>query len=177
LCGALAHAYRNAAGLAGHNATLLTLADLAFDPILHEGDRTVQPLEPDLEDAYRQIAACDHLVLIFPLWCGDMPALMKGFFERILQPGLVAQESQYYERNHAIFKDKSARIIMTMGMPVAFYRYWYGAHALKLLRRNILAFVGIRPVRDTLFGMVASSTQESRDRWIAQVKALGQLAA
>jgi putative NADPH-quinone reductase len=80
LRGALAHAYRNAAEVAGHNATLLPLADLAFDPILHEGDRAVQPLEPDLEDAYCRIAACDHLILIFPLWRGDMPALMKGFF-------------------------------------------------------------------------------------------------
>jgi putative NADPH-quinone reductase len=78
-CEALAKAYRDAAG---HEASLFMLADMTFDPILHEGFRKAQQL--DLRVAYGALASCDHLVLIFPLWCGDMPALMKGFIERIL---------------------------------------------------------------------------------------------
>ena len=82
LCEALGKAYTSGAESAGHQARLFTLADMQFDPILREGYRREQTLEPDLQAAYDALAACDHLVLIFPLWCGDMPALMKGFIER-----------------------------------------------------------------------------------------------
>jgi putative NADPH-quinone reductase len=73
------------------------------------GFRAEQPLEPDLRSAYDALAACDHFVLIFPLWCGDMPALLKGFIERILQPDLVANRDTTKAMNWSIFANKSAR--------------------------------------------------------------------
>jgi NAD(P)H dehydrogenase (quinone) len=176
-CEALGKAYQSAAQAAGHEARLFTLADMTFDPILHEGYRKIQALEPDLETAYESLSTCSHLVLIFPLWCGDMPALMKGFIERILQPDLISRESTEHAMNWSIFKDKSARIIMTMGMPVSIYRFWYRGHALKLLTRNILSFIGIKPVRHTLFGMIGTSKPETREQWIEQVRQLGREAA
>ena len=177
LCEAMGHAYKSGAESAGHEAKLFHLADLRFDPILREGYRKEQALEPDLLTAHETLAACDHLVLIFPLWCGDMPALMKGFIERILQPDLIARENSENAMNWSIFKNKTARIVMTMGMPVSIYRFWYRGHALKLLTRNILNFIGIKPVRHTLFGMVGTSTPQARDRWIDQIRELGKNAA
>jgi putative NADPH-quinone reductase len=176
-CEALGHAYRTAADAAGHHAQLFPLATLTFDPILRHGYRMVQPLEPDLQKAYEALAACDHLVLIFPLWCGDMPALLKGFIERILQPDLIARADTETAMNWSIFSNKTAHIIMTMGMPVSIYRWWYRGHALKLLTRNILNFIGIRPVRHTLFGMLGTSKPETRNRWLDQVRELGRLAS
>ena len=64
-----------------------------------------------------------------------------------------------------------------MGMPVSIYRFWYGGYALKLLTRNILNFIGIKPVRHTLFGMIESSKPERRKRWLEQLRALGGQAA
>jgi putative NADPH-quinone reductase len=106
-----------------------------------------------------------------------MPALMKGFIERILQPDLIARENTENAMNWSIFKNKTARIVMTMGMPVSIYRFWYGGHALKLLSRNILNFIGIKPVRHTLFGMVGTSKPQTRDKWVEQVRQLGREAA
>jgi putative NADPH-quinone reductase len=176
-CEALGKAYQDGAKSAGHEAQLFQLAPLSFDPILRSGYRAVQPLEPDLQAAYQALVACDHLVIVFPLWCGDMPALLKGFIERILQPDLVAREKTEHEMNWSIFPGKTARVIMTMGMPVSIYRFWYRGHALKLLKRNILNFIGIRPVRHTLFGMVGTSKPATRERWIAEVRELGRQAA
>jgi NAD(P)H dehydrogenase (quinone) len=176
-CEALAEAYRRGAEAAGHKVQVFKLADMHFDPILREGYRKEQPLEPDLKSAYDALAASDHWVLIFPLWCGDMPAILKGFIERILQPDLIKRQGTASAMNWRIFMNKSARIIMTMGMPVTVYRFWYGPHALKLLKRNILNFIGIKPVRDTLIGMIADSSSEQRDRWLKQAEALGQRAA
>ena len=151
---------------AGHEVKLFHLAEMQFDPILREGYRREQKLEPDLRSAYETLAACDHLVIIFPLWCGDMPALLKGFIERILQPDMIARRDTEHEMNWSIYRNKTARIIMTMAMPVSIYRFWYGGHALKLLRRNILEFIGIKPVRHTLLGMVTTTRPQVRDRWI-----------
>jgi NAD(P)H dehydrogenase (quinone) len=175
-CEALGNAYRAGAEAVGDSVKLFALAEMQFDPILREGYRREQPLEPDLRAAYDALAACDHLVLIFPLWCGDMPALMKGFIERILQPDLIARENTEHAMNWSIFKGKTARIVMTMGMPVSIYRFWYGGHALKLLKRNILEFIGIKPVRHTLLGMVATTRPETRDRWIDELRELGKTA-
>jgi putative NADPH-quinone reductase len=150
---------------------------MSFDPILHDGYRKEQPLEPDLQKAYEALAACDHLVLVFPLWCGDMPALLKGFIERILQPDLIARENTESAMDWHIFSNKSARIVMTMGMPVSIYRWWYRGHALKLLTRNILNFIGIKPVRQSLYGMVGTSKPAAREGWLREVEALGQTAS
>jgi putative NADPH-quinone reductase len=175
-CEAIGKAYRAGAESAGHEVEFFSLVDMTFDPILRYGYRREQRLEPDLQAAYEALAACDHLVLVFPLWCGDMPALMKGFIERILQPDLIARENTENAMNWSIFRNKTARIIMTMGMPVSIYRYWYGGYALKLLTRNILNFIGIKPVRHTLFGMIGTSKPHMRDRWLNEVQALGKQA-
>lgn len=175
-CGALAEAYKRGAEAGGHRVELFALADMTFDPVLWDGYRREQPLEPDLVLAYAALQAADHWVLVFPLWCGDMPALLKGFIERVLQPDLLR-----VHRNSAagwkFFKGKSARIIMTMGMPGWFYRIYYGAHALKLMKRNILHLVGISPVRSTIYGMVESAGDEKRREWLYEVEAMGHRAA
>ena len=129
------------------------------------------------ELAYETLASCDHLVLIFPLWCGDMPAMLKGFIERILQPDLIARENTENAMNWHIFANKTARIVMTMGMPVSIYRWWYGGYALKLLTRNILHFIGIKPVRHTLYGMIGTSKPAARERWLREIEALGKTAS
>ncbi|HWV53348.1 NAD(P)H-dependent oxidoreductase [Pseudorhodoplanes sp.] len=173
-CEALAEAYRRGAESSGHTVRVFKLAEMSFEPILREGYRREQPLEPDLKTAYDALAASDHWVLIFPLWCGDMPAILKGFIERILQPDLIKRQGTPNAMNWRIFEKKSARIIMTMAMPVSIYRYWYGPHALKLLRKNILNFIGVKPVRDTLFGMIADSSSEKRNGWLKTVETLGR---
>ncbi|MBX9845287.1 MAG: NAD(P)H-dependent oxidoreductase [Xanthobacteraceae bacterium] len=177
LCAALGRAYAEGARRGGHDVQLFELAGMAFDPILREGYRQEQPLEPDLLAAYSWLAASDHWVLVFPLWCGDMPALLKGFIERILQPDLIARRGSDSEMNWRIFSNKTARVVMTMAMPVSIYRWFYRGHALKLLTRNILHFIGIKPVRHTLYGMVATSKPAQRECWLDEMRDLGQRAA
>ncbi len=171
-CEALGEAYRRGAEAAGHDAKLFHTARMAFDPILREGFAKVQPLEPDLQAAHDAMLAADHLVLIFPLWLGTLPAIFKGFLERVLQPDIVgpAQEGKWVK----VLKGKSARIIMTMGMPALIYRWYYGAHALKMLKRNILGFIGVAPIRATLHGLIEGVSAERRRRWLGEAERLGR---
>ena len=172
-CEALGKAYLRGAEEGGHEAQLFALGRMNFDAILREGYRRPQPLEADLAAARDVFLACDHVVFAFPLWCGDMPAIMKGFIERLVQPDLLAIHEAGPRADWKVFRGKSARVIMTMGMPGWFYRLYYGAHALKLLRRNILHFMGIKPVRSTIYGMVASVSEDTRKAWLREVEALG----
>ena len=174
---ALGHAYLRGAESGGHEAKLFLLARMNFDAILREGYRREQPLEPDLVAARQALKASDHLVFVFPLWCGDMPAIMKGFIERVLQGDLLAIQGSHDKASWSIFKGKSAHIIMTMGMPGWFYWWYYGAHALKLLKRNILHFTGVSPVRSTVYGMVVGVGDETRKQWLREVEALGHQAS
>jgi len=117
--------------------------------------------------------AADHLVFIFPLWLGTFPAIFKGFLERVLQPDLVEPARQ--GRFVKLLKGKSARVIMTMGMPGFVYRWYFGAHALKVLKRNILEFVGVSPVRSTIYGSVETVPHNQRQHWLDEVAAMGLL--
>lgn len=174
-CEALGHAYANGAREGGHEAQTFVLSKMTFDPILKEGYERVQALEPDLAAARDAIFSADHIVIVFPLWLGDMPAILKGFLERLLQPDLVEQAKQ--KAFVTFLKGKSARIIVTMGMPGLIYRWYYGPHALQILSRNILGFVGVSPIRTTIYGLVANATDERRGQWLAEVEGMGRKAA
>jgi len=175
---ALAAAYQRGAEAAGHQVSLFSLSRMEFDPILRNGfSKPLQPLEPDLVAAQSAIGAADHLVLIFPLWFGTLPALLKGFIERVFQPGFAITGSIRDGTYRAMLSKKSARVIITMGMPGLVYRWYYGAHCAKMLRRNILEFVGFKPVRTTIHGMIEAVSNETRATWLTEAENLGRRAA
>lgn len=177
LCHALGAAYALAAEMAGHEVTLAKVAALDF-PLLRTQEDWNSGREgtpPSLRDVQERCLGADHLVLVYPLWLGTMPALLKGFLEQVFRPG-VALSNEAGELPKPALKGKSARVIVTMGMPAAAYRWFFRAHSLKSLERNILKFAGIRPVRETLFGLVDSASEKQRSRWFAQVRKLGERA-
>jgi len=174
-CEALAKSYADAARAAGHQASLFVLGAMHFDRILWTGFHDVQPLENDLKVVHNEILAADHLLLVFPLWLGDMPALLNGFLERVLRPDIFEPY-----RNHQflrLLKGKSARIVITMGMPSMVFRLWYGAHSLKILRDMILSNVGVSPIHTTLLGRVDNASSDKRHQWLQHLAALGRKAA
>lgn len=171
-CEALGQAYKRGAEAAGAQVSLFVTSHMSFDPLLREAYARVQPLEPDLAAAHEAMLAASHIVIVFPLWLGTLPAILKGFLERVLQPDLVepAKTGKFVQ----VLKGKSARIIVTMGMPAFIYRWWFGAHAVKMLKHNILGFMGVKPVATSIIGSVESIGQSGRERRLAEVEALGR---
>jgi putative NADPH-quinone reductase len=104
-----------------------------------------------------------------------MPALLKGFFEQTLRPGFAFGKAQAGRMPPKLLKGRSARIVVTMGMPAFFYRIFYRAHSVKSLRRNILEFVGIGPVRTTVIGMVEGKAK-AREDWLRAMQDYGRSA-
>jgi putative NADPH-quinone reductase len=176
LCHALAAAYAEGATDAGHEVRRLDIAKLDFDLLRSQSAFENEPPPPIIASEQVAIRWADHLVVIFPLWLGDMPAVLKAFFEQALRPGFAfSYRASGLPIKH--LKGRSARIIVTMGMPALVYRWIFGAHGVKNLKRNILRFVGFGPVRSTLIGRVGTRSGESIGRTIDAVRDLGDRAA
>lgn len=129
---------------------------------------------PAIAAAQEVIAWAEHLVFAYPLWLGDVPALFKGFLEQVARPGFAIGKmgKGFPER---LLLGRSARVIVTMGMPAAFYQLFYRAHSLKSLERNILAFSGVAPIRHSIIGSVDRSDAHRR-KWLQRVRELGVVA-
>ena len=93
-------------------------------------------------------------MIVYPLWMGSMPALLNGFIEQVFRPGFALAPEQKDTEWRPTLKGKTAYIIVSMGMPAFIYRWFFGAHSLKSLERNILRFVGISPIKQNLIGNV-----------------------
>lgn len=171
---ALCNTYREAATGAGHEVRTLKIADLDFDPILHEGYHGHQPPEPHVKAAQDFVAWSEHLVFVYPMWQFGVPALLKGFCERVFAPGFAYSISAKNPLEAALLKGGSVRLIQTMGMPAALYTTVFGGHGAKAFR-SLFSFCGFRPVRITLLGMV-EGPEPIRKRHLSCVRKLGAAA-
>lgn len=177
LCHTLAEAYAEGALAAGHEVRWTDVARLDF-PLLRSQQAWEQGTLPTtLQTAQDDIAWAEHLVLFFPLWLGDMPALLKGFLEQVARPGFAFSAEGNNPFGRKGLTGRSARVVVTMGMPALVYRWYFRAHSLKSLERNILGFVGIAPVNETLVGMVDKLGEAGVKKWQGQMRALGRAAS
>jgi putative NADPH-quinone reductase len=119
----------------------------------------------------------DHVVILYPLWLGSMPALLKALLEQMLRPGFAFSTLELGKWPVKFLSGKSARIVITMGMPAPIYRWYFRAHSLRSLQRNILKFVGFRSIRATLIGNVAGLSKDRRTQWLDKLRTLGRAAA
>lgn len=171
---ALADAYAEGARDGGHELRRIAVADLDFPLLRSKQEWEHGPLPPSLKPAQEAIGWAEHLVLFFPLWLGGMPALMKGFLEQVARPGFALGGGDSGKGLPAkLLSGRSARVVVTMGMPALVYRWYFRAHSLKALERNILGFVGIAPIHETLIGLVEGMHDAQRDAWLAKLRALG----
>lgn len=171
-CHALADAYASGAEEAGHALRRVEVAKLRFSLLRSKQQFDEEPVTKALMPAQEAIGWADHIVIVYPLWLGTMPALLKGFLEQVLRPGFAfIIEGKGWRKN---LKGKTARIVVTMGMPAFIYRFYFGAHGLRNLKRNILHFSGIKPARATLIGMVEALSEAKRDKWLEKLAAFGR---
>jgi 1,4-dihydroxy-2-naphthoate polyprenyltransferase len=172
LCQALASAYGSGARRAGAEVRELRLAELRFDPNVRSFDPVMQVVEDDIMDARAMLAWADHVVFVYPTWWGTMPAVLKGFLDRVLAPGFAFGEN---ERGFVpLLTGRSAELLTTMDTPRWVYRWIYGAPGHKAMARAILGFCGIEVVRIAIFGPVKDSALEQRRAWLQRAQQRGR---
>ena len=171
-CAALAERYVQSAIDAGHEVRQLRLGELDFDPVLREGYQQIQVLEEALSAAQSDILWAEHLTLVYPIWWGGIPALLKGFFDRVFLPGFAFKYRKGKAFPDKLLKGRTAHLLVTMDTPPWYYRWFYHMPGLHQVRKTTLEFCGIKPLRTLTFGPILGSNAHQRKAWLRQAQAI-----
>lgn len=175
----LVEAYADAARQAGHEVRLTHLHDMAFDTDFGwVGYERPKALEPVLAQWLQDLIWSDHFMVSTPMWWGGLPAKLKGLFDRALLPG------QAFDTRHKtrlglpspMLTGRTARVVITSDTPGWFMRLAYKNALLWQMRRQILEFVGLKPTRLTHLGPASDAKPEQVQRWVKQIRHLGEQA-
>ncbi|MGI9580400.1 NAD(P)H-dependent oxidoreductase [Chryseobacterium sp. RRHN12] len=170
----IAEAYKAGAAESGAEVREIIIRDLNFNPNLQFGYQKRMELEQDLLKAWEIIQWADHMVWVHPVWWGGLPALMKGFIDRLFLPGMAYQfrkNSVWWDK---LLKGKTAHILTTLDQPGWYYRLFFGRPSINQLRKSVLEYCGVKPVKVTYIGIIRNSKDEQRAQWLKKVKELGR---
>ncbi len=173
-CNALAESYKKGADESGAECELVNLTDLEFYPVLKYGYRKRTELEPDLKMVWDLMTKSDHLVFVYPTWWGTYPALLKGFFDRLFLPGFAFQFQPKKIFPTKLLTGKTARLIVTTNTPNWYYSLVYQAPGHNSMKKAILGFCGVKPVKITTLVGVTKSTDMKRKTWLKKIETLGR---
>ena len=172
-CSQLAEAYAEGALNKGAEIRKLQLSKMEFHPVLKHGYKKRMEEESDLIWAKDSLKWADHWVIVYPVWWGTMPSLLKGFFDRVLTPGFAFQyiEGSYFHKK--FFKGKTARVIATSDAPTWYTSIVYRNITKVQIKQTILGFCGISPVKFTQFGNVKRQKRTRLSKWLKKTYQLG----
>lgn len=173
--GRVADAYEASARESGHEVVRINIEDLKFDPILHQGYKVIQELEPDLKMLQEKINWADHVVFVYPNWWCSMPAAMKGMFDRMWLPGFAFNFDKQTKKLIRRLKGKTARVIIVAGTHSPLMTWWKFGDYTNEISHGILGFAGIK-TRVSAFGPTEKVSANVLDLWAEHVKKLGSRA-
>ncbi|WP_440067366.1 NAD(P)H-dependent oxidoreductase [Tenacibaculum discolor] len=172
---ALSEAYKTGAKKSTAEVQEINIRELNFNPNLQFGYRKRTELEPDLLEAQEKLKWADHLVLVYPIWWGSVPAIMKGFLDRVLLPGFAFNKKENSLWWDKCFTGKTARIICTLDQPAWYYKWIYRSPSHNAIKKLTLNYIGIKKVRITTIGPIRLSKEKFRSKWLKKVATLGTL--
>lgn len=145
----------------------LDLYKLNYDPILQSeelGGLNNQKISVDSMAYQEKINNAQRLIFIFPTWWQGMPAILKGFFDKVFCSGFafIYKDSLPV----ALLKDKKAVVFSATGSPELINRFWLGNRGMKVIIRDILRFCGIKAKGFTI-GSAFQLTEKHKRRLIS----------
>jgi len=169
----IAESYKKGAETSGAIVESITIASLNFHPNLKFGYQKRTDLEPDLVESWEKIKRADHLVWVHPVWWGGLPAITKGFIDRLFLPGMAFQYRENSVWWDKLLKGKTAHIITTLDQPSWYYRFFYGRPSVNQLKKSTLEFCGVSPVKVSYIGIIKGSEEKQRKKWLEKVYNFG----
>lgn len=157
----------------GHRLIFHDLYREDFDPILPSAEIPADADLPAFIDAHcRELARADGIVIIHPNWWGQPPALLKGWVDRVIRPG-VAYRFLEGDTGEGIpiglLRARSALIFNTANTPEARERTVFGDPLERLWRDCIFGLCGVSDVYRRTFTVVVTSSEKERAAWLAHV--------
>ena len=115
------------------------------------------------------------MVWIYPVWWASLPAILKGFIDRVFLPGFAFKKIENSLWWDKLLKGKSARIISTLDQPAWFYWLVNKQPSNQAMKKLVLQFCGIKPVKVTTIGPIRLSKESFRQKWLIKIEKLGRL--
>ena len=170
----IANAYKTGAEKSGATVKEIIITDLQFNPSLQFGYQKRTELEPDLLESWEKIKRADHLVWIHPVWWGGLPAIAKGFIDRLFLPEMAFQYKENSVWWDKLLAGKTAHIITTLDQPSWYYRFVYGQPSVNQLKKTTLEFCGVKPVKVTYIGVIKTANESLREKWLNKIEKLAK---
>lgn len=160
---------------ANHEVDRMHLDNDGFNPVMSKADLKAfvehSPIDPQVIDYNDRLIKADHLIFIFPIWWDLMPAMTKGFIDRVLTPGVVYD---HHPRGFGLVpllkKLKGVTIITTMNKPKIMYALLIGNLIKKAMIKSVFKTMGYKNLKWISYNMVKSVSQEKRLKWLTDIE-------
>jgi NAD(P)H dehydrogenase (quinone) len=123
---------------------LLDLYKIKYDPVLKNEEYSadgIKVISKQIKEIQKKIKRASLLIFIYPNWWGSMPAILQGFFDRVLTRGFAYKFVGNFPVG--LLKRKKAIVFTTSGSPNLILKL-KGNRAKKLIKKDILGFCGIK---------------------------------
>jgi NAD(P)H dehydrogenase (quinone) len=163
---------KNGLEAAGHEVKTLDLYEENFDPVLVFNENKLRrdlQHDPEMQIYREMISWADHLIFVFPIWWSGMPAILKGFIDRVFAKGF-AYEYDSKSNMKGLLKNKTAWVVTLYDAPgiirfIPFIIHDYGV----VLKNQVLKNCGFTKVKHYSFSSLVGSTLEKRSKWLKKL--------
>ena len=162
-------------GAVGHAVTLHDLYREAFDPLLPAGEIPAEAaLPPSVAAHCEEIAAADGIVIVHPNWWGQPPAVLKGWIDRVIRPGVAYRFDEGDAGDGVpvgLLRAKAAVVFNTSNTTADRERAVFGDPLERIWRDCVFGLCGVENVHREVFSVVVTSTDDERVAWLDRVGA------
>lgn len=157
-----------------HEVCFHSLYEEKFDPILPPGEILKDTLLPrEIEKHCAEISEADGIIVIHPNWWGQPPAILKGWIDRVIRPG-VAYEFTEGDRGEGVpnglLKAKAALVFNTSNTETEREKNIFGDPLETIWKNCIFRLCGVKNFYRKMFGIIVVSSEEQRKEWLKEVR-------
>lgn len=174
-CNAILNSVTTGLQRANHKIDLIHLDKEGFNPVMTASDLKAfvdrKPIDPKVIEYKKRLDEADHLVFIFPIWWELMPAMTKGFIDKVIFPGAAYDYTKSGYGMVPLFKGiKSVTVITTMNTPGILYRLVFGNAIKKALITGTFWKTGYKNRKWISFNGVKMVSDAKRKKWLVKLE-------
>jgi len=175
-CNAILSAVTKGLQNANHEIDLIHLDNDNFNPVMTSADlkafKDKKPVDKKVMEYKLRLEQAEHLIFIFPIWWELMPALTKGFIDKVIFPGVAYD---YTNASNTLMKPlftklKAVTLITTMNTPGFLYRLLFGNAIKKAMLLGTFWKMGYKNRKWISFNQVKMVSQEKRTKWLTELE-------
>ena len=181
-CNAILESAMNGLQESGQPCDLIHLDKDGFNPVMNAaelkafaqartmGAKVLKDLDVQTLDYAARLQQAEHLVLVFPVWWELMPALMKGFIDKLIFPAIAYGYTERGMMKSTLTRLKKVTVISTMNTPGPIYRFIFGNALRGALLMGTFRKIGCRNLKWISLTRVKGVTHEKRMKWLQDIK-------